>query len=265
MHRIIITISQVAKEDIFMKFNIRCGRWIFSPDLLSATFTLLLICLFVYLGCWQLHRAEEKGILKKQLESRIKEPALLVVPLSDTKTLENVRYRRLQATGVFLNNKQILLDNQILEKRIGYRVITPFLTAANKILLVDRGWIPMGKHRNDLPIIEPSLGKVSIEGMINQFANGIRLSGTISTTSTFPRVVQLIDFKELSTILAFDVLPFILQLRQPSSLTFSIPTVSFGISESRHLGYAVQWLGLALAAFMYYLIHWSSIEKCHTK
>jgi len=244
------TINPVARDEIFMKVSIRCGQWMFSPGLISSFFTLLLIPLFVYLGFWQLQRFDQKSTLKETLESRINEPMLSLGALQiQHSDLEPFRYRRLQVNGIFLNENQILLDNQIFKGRVGFRVITPLLTQENTIILVDRGWIALQKSRSDLPSIPPILGKTSVVGIINQLSSGLQLMNKtkISSDPHWPMIVQRIDFKELSLILAHETLPFILQVDNAN-------TIKFGIPASRHLGYAVQWFGMAAALLIYYLV-----------
>src|SRR5579872_3651808 len=132
-----------------LRFTVRLGPWTFIPGLYSSIATVLLITLFVYLGFWQIGRGAEKQNLQNKLENRIKLAILQEQDILVQKpNWETLRYRQIQLTGKFLNEKQILLDNQILEGRVGYRVITPLELQDNKtILLIDRGWIPFGKTR----------------------------------------------------------------------------------------------------------------------
>lgn len=253
----------VTRDDVFMKLNFRCGPWVFSPGLVSSFFTLLLVPLFVYLGCWQFDRGREKTQQQETLEHRMKEPiakgisalmASLPKPtLLQSSIIETLRYKRLEATGIFLNDKQILLDNQIFEGRIGYRILTPLLLQDSKILLVDRGWIPMGKNRNELPIVPAIPGKISVVGMVNQYSHGLQLKHFAPVVS-WPFVTQQIDFKMLSDFLGQEVYPFILQVSSSDPLGFQVPPPSFGIPAKRHLGYAMQWLVMAFAVFVYYVV-----------
>lgn len=256
-----MTINAVARDDVFMKLNIPCGLWIFSPGLVSSLFTLLLVPLFVYLGLWQCSRYQEKKHLIEKLESRMSEPVLnshdLPRDIHKPQEMENYRFRRLKITGTFLNNKQILLDNQLFEKRVGFRVITPLLTSDHQIWLVDRGWIPMGNSRQTLPPIPSIKGTITVVGAINQFAQGLVLSTHKKSPpiqNNWPRIVQLIDYKELSVDFKVEIPNFVIQLNQSDPLAFRMPAYSLGIPASRHLGYAVQWFGLAIATLIYYLV-----------
>ncbi len=236
------------------------GRWIFSPGLTSSISTLLFILLFVYLGFWQTSRYSEKLNLQKKLEDKIKSPILKFTPLFIEKILtkedwEKIRYSQLQITGQFINTHHILLDNQTLNGQVGYRVITPFLpTSSSKMILVDRGWIPLSKNRDLLPAFTPILGTVTLHGMMNNPTSpGLQLKKIQPVPNIWPLRVQSVDFEELSVMLKTHLYPFMLQLNPGDRYGFKIPIQFFTTSATRHLGYAIQWFTLALASLIYYL------------
>src|SRR5690606_22816052 len=52
-------------------------------------------------------------------------------------------YQPLSASGRYLADRQFLIDNMILDGRVGYFVITPFQFSRDEpLLLVNRGWLP---------------------------------------------------------------------------------------------------------------------------
>jgi len=83
------------------------GQWAFSPGLISSLVTVLLFPLFVYLGTWQLHRAEEKRQQQYDLETRPQAPALKLSAVLQ-QTPQTIRYRQLQVRGVFFKPAAIL-------------------------------------------------------------------------------------------------------------------------------------------------------------
>lgn len=240
-------------------------------------FTLLLVAAFVYLGVWQLNRWQEKSALIAKFESRAKEPILLGTheflqgfASKIQNVLKDFRFRRLEVSGTLLKN-HFLLDNQIYNKQVGFRVLSPLLTADQHIILLDRGWVPLGKNRDDLPKIEEKNGKITVVGIINQPSQGLKLAAF--SNDKWPKIIQAIEFQTLGKMLSLNIpntsnissvsnipinpntiLPFILQLEPEQSLSYRVPPISFGIPVSRHLGYAVQWFCLAIAAMVYFLI-----------
>lgn len=235
-------------------FTVQLKAFIFKPSLASSLVTLLILPLLVYLGVWQLSRWEEKKILQQTVEQR-----LLAAPRPFSQPVINdiPRFSRITVTGSFLNDHQILLDNQMYKGQAGYHVYTPFLpTGETKLLLINRGWIPLGSTRKDLPKIAPVVGTVTLTGIINQPTSGLQLDNpTPKPAITWPFVAQSIDFAALSSLLNRACFPFILQLTEENPTVGFIPApISQGISANRHLGYAVQWFTMAVVAGFYYLV-----------
>lgn len=254
-------INTVANVDGFMKkLTLQLGRWTFTPGWVSCLTTLLLIPLFVYLGFWQLDRYHEKLNNQQALVSRMNAPMIHCISPDVTELDPLLRYRQLQITGHFLNEYQIYLDNQIAQGQVGYRVITPFQPSGqSKILLIDRGWIPLGKSRNELPIIKPVLSEQTLVGTINLPANGLQLNNLFSKTPektinqiSWPLRTQRIAFLNLESLLLQKLYPFILQLNPQDPMGFNIQAITFNPTPNRHLGYAIQWLVMAIAVLIYY-------------
>ncbi len=256
-----IKISIVAIEAEFMKaFTLQIGQWCFKPGLISSLVTLLLIPLFVHLGIWQLERWQEKLQQQRILESRLNEniwqfdeliPDNIDIPQD---YLNALRYRQVQVEGYFLNHRQILLDNQIVNGQAGYHVITPFQPKSHHpILLIHRGWIPMGLSRETIPIIEPIAIPIALVGSIQQpLRRGIVWQKPAHSLEEWPLRIPQIDFQALSHLLSQEVFPFIVQLRPNDPKGFQTEPISLQLPADRHLGYAIQWFMIAVAAFIYY-------------
>lgn len=234
------------------------GPFEFKPGITGTAITVLLISLFVQLGMWQLGRMAEKQTLTQNLKHRTESD---VIEFSDkegqmiNKDLESFRFHPLQITGSFLEEQDILLDNQIFQGRPGYLVITPFLSNdSNTLILVDRGWIPWGEDRNELPEIPNVPGTVTVTGIINQLPPGLQLAAQEPPMDLWPYRVQGIHYDELSKALKQPVFHFIVQLQKGSPYSFDIGPINFGLPADRHLGYAAQWFTMALAVFIYYLV-----------
>jgi surfeit locus 1 family protein len=76
------------------------------------------------------------------------------------------RFRTVEVRGVFDARAQILIDNRIHEGRAGYHVVTPLALDDGRIVLVNRGWIPGGRSRGELPAVPPPAGEVTVRGQI---------------------------------------------------------------------------------------------------
>lgn len=228
----------------------------------STLITLLLVPLFVYLGLWQWGRMEFKTQLIKQLEENsIANPILFTDLLSFThfsemnSTQENLRFKRIEISGQFFNDKQLLLDNQIFEKKVGYHLITPLLVQHKLIVLIDRGFIPIEESRSHLPTIKPIIGEIKMSGIITKADKPILLNNNFDKTHpTYPLIIQLVDFKELSTLLELPIFPWLVKLSPESSYAYKVGPPNFGLSPKRHLGYALQWFTMAITVIIYFLV-----------
>ena len=61
---------------------------------------------------------------------------------------------------------KILIDNQIDKSKAGYKIFTPFYLNERKLIMIDRGWIPQGNTRNDLPDIAFTSSKIRVVGTL---------------------------------------------------------------------------------------------------
>lgn len=217
------------------------------PHLLPMAAAGVLVVLFVSLGVWQLHRAQEKQAYLAEMAAREHEaPVPLPVGLHDP---EDWRYRRVLAEGRYDPSMQFLLDNQVLDGRVGYRVLTPLrIEGRPEAVLVDRGWVPAAADRRELPEVGVNDGWRRILGTVYvPYGRGFRLGPVTDESVVWPRRIQYLDFEALERMLPYPLAPYVIRLdpAQPAGFTRRWPTAPF--SPDRHLGYAVQWFALAAA------------------
>ncbi len=234
----------------------------FTPTLVGTVLAVVGVAIFVSLGMWQLRRAEQKQALQTSFE-RGQE-------VTSTVTSENIatlpRYQRVRTRGHYLNARQILLDNMpSAEGRPGYRVLTPFALETGGHLLVDRGWIPMGDRRTDLPQLEVDETPREINGLLDELPRpGLRLEeGVLEANGTWPRVLNFPELDTIERALSMRVAPHIVLLdpSEPDGFQRAWQVLTrFG--PERHVGYAVQWFVFALVAIIIYVsLSWRRAEQ----
>lgn len=70
--------------------------------------------------------------------------------------IEDIIWHHVTISGEFLNDKNIILDNQVVQEKVGFLIYTPFkILDSNRTILVNRGWYPLSNSRNDVPNIPP--------------------------------------------------------------------------------------------------------------
>lgn len=236
-------------------FNLVIFRYHFAPSLLSILLLLLILPLLFRLGIWQLDRAAEKKYLQNIYNARIQAaPIQLADANNSTKDLQ---YYSALVTGVFDNAHQFLLDNKVYQHQVGYEVLTPFiLRTGDKAILVNRGWIPQGKSRNQLPEIKPILGEVTLQGLINMPPKkSFQLGNQMSINEiAWPRQLQQIDFAQISASTHYAFFPFVLLLKADQLYGFKRDWSPMNFKVSVHYGYAFQWFALATTLVFIFII-----------
>lgn len=212
---------------------------------LAASLVLCLFAVLLGLGFWQLQRAEEKRILLETWRaSRNTEARPLQMGLEG----KGPRFQRVRVTGRYDAAHQYLLDNRIQENRLGYEVLTPLrIAGSGEVILVNRGWLPAGRSREDLPRIPTPDGAVEVTGhLVGPPQTGLRLGPPDPGRGRWPKVIQYLKPSRVSEQLGSPVVSRVIQLDPEADHGFRRDwgaPVSFG--PERHIGYAVQWFALA--------------------
>lgn len=205
-----------------------------------AIFAAVLICLLCYLGCWQLSRAEQKRQLIATFSQRTDTAPLSVDELVPN---QDLRYYRATLRGQFDNDHTLLLDNKILNGKVGYEVYTPFhVIGLSSPILVDRGFIPLGQDRNTLPAISKIIGTLSLTGLLNLPPTYVSFGDMYEDKKlSYPLRVEYLDLKKQN------IFPYILMLKPKDPLAFETEWKAVvTMPPERHIGYAIQWFALAL-------------------
>lgn len=240
---------------------VRIGGVVFRPGLRPTVVTFLLLALLVSLGFWQLNRADQKRELLTAYGDR---PVDAPVRLDeDFRFGPDWRFRRAEAQGRFDTAHQFLLDNRVHRGRAGYFVLTPLrLAPSGPAILVNRGWVPQGATREDLPALPVPDGDdvVTIEGLIDFPPERVFALGEGEDRDPgWPKVLQRVRLPLQAEQLGVSLLPALLLLdpAHPAGFVRDWHPVVFG--PERHVGYAVQWFALALVLSVLYL--WVNIER----
>lgn len=219
------------------------------------------------LGLWQLNRAEEKRSMLALEAASAAAPAVPLEQVLDDIESAATLYTRINLVGEWLPEKQLLWDNRIADGTAGYEVITPFQSSDGNIVLVNRGWVPIGSSRDALPPIVAGVmdGRTwELQGVVTQPSKGLASGPAIEPSETWPKRAQYLDYSAFGNAMNLDIVPALIQSRllgTPIEAPWQFsgnwePTESFG--PSRHLGYAVQWF--ALLATLVFLYLWYEIR-----
>lgn len=231
---------------------LKIGNRLFDPSVFGTFATVLVMAGLVSLGFWQLRRADEKQVLLATLAEGQKSTALLTGANAGSLP----RYQRVTVSGKYSSGQQLLLDNMPSgEGKPGYHVLTPFVLEDGAVLLVDRGWVPVGSDRSVLPEVAVGEAPRELGGVLDGLPQpGMRM-GTPEVPATWPKVLNFPERAHLTAVYGERLLEPILLLDGNAADGFErLWAARFGFDPRRHVGYAIQWFGLGLALLAIYLI-----------
>ena len=117
-------------------------------------FSLLGFLALIALGLWQLERREWKEALLADLELALSPSAKALDITAAESELNRRDYVRVTLRGRFDNAQERYLFS-VLDGQTGWQVITPFITADRRLVLVNRGFVPDSiKDPRSRPLLE---------------------------------------------------------------------------------------------------------------
>lgn len=224
--------------------------------LLPALAAFVFAGIFCALGFWQLHRAEEKSALQAEYDRRA-----LHVPIALRSTVlpaEALQFFRVEAKGFYERDYQVLLDNRVHHGVAGYHVHTPLRIAGGETrVLVNRGWVPLGADRSQLPIIDPPRGEVTVSGVAVLPRAGFALGTPDALRPDGVTTWQQLDLARYEAETGFALQPIVILLDPQSPAGgFVRDWVRLDAGIAVHQGYAFQWFALA-ATVIVLLGYWT--------
>jgi surfeit locus 1 family protein len=236
--------------------------------------SLFLAGLFSALGLWQIHRAQWKErLLESYRRAAYMQPKDLSGIVSWTENIpsradvsdqqklpQQVLPMRISAIGRYVKHSTLLLDNQIHQGKLGAMVYSLFIPKeSRRAVLVNRGWIALTARRTwetniDLDV---STDEQKITGLLVPPPSvGIRLGEIKTTFDQPPRLQTLIDLDSLRKTITTPIFTGVVMLDAENKGGFLrdwrvLPNT---LTPEKHIGYAIQWFGLALTTLLTYVI-----------
>ncbi|MGI9389535.1 MAG: SURF1 family protein [Boseongicola sp.] len=202
----------------------------------------------ISLGTWQLNRHVWKQEIIAQIEARIDEPPTTLPAIPDS---VRDRFKPVLVQGKFYGRDLFVLTSL---PNIGpvHRLISALMTTDGRQILIDRGWIPA----NHLMRNEPNQS-VEIVG-------NLHWPDEVDSWTPEPDRENGIwfgrDVGQMAHELGTEPLMVIARtVSAPAPIAIPLPLTTTAIPNS-HLGYAIQWYGLAIVwagmtAFLIWRIH----------
>ncbi len=213
-----------------------------------TVFAAICLAVFVQLGFWQLSRETEKQILLAERDAQLEATPISAADLGSEGELNGLR---VQLEGVFTQDYW-LLDNRIVDGTVGFEVLQTFDDLSGKHFLVNRGFVPMGRTRADLPVIPAVPAKVSAVARVYQPSDAqFMLSDDVAADSSVP-IVQSIEVAHLAARQqkGDSLYPFLVRLEDNTAGALPRHWPDTVMMPAQHRGYAVQWFAMAFAVVL---------------
>lgn len=232
---------------------LRVGSLLFRLHPGALLVTLLAIAIMVKLGLWQIDRGLEKqAIMDRHADApHIYQPNAQTIARLEADTRISVR-------ATLDTERYFLIDNQILHGRAGYHVVA-LATAPEfdgEYLPVNLGWVAAGIDRSTFPEITLPEGELALDGRIRIPSSRPFLlqEQTFTPPESWPVRIQFPELNKLREGMRIPLMPVILLLAEDNPLGFPREWPVVVMTPQRHYAYAVQWFGLAIAAFVVFFV-----------
>ncbi len=217
-------------------------------------FAVVIILAMLRLAVWQLDRAEQKQVTLDQVTDRANEAAVKLVSLLKGLDVDKDQYRNVTVNGRYLHKQSIYIDNQVVKGQVGYLVFTPLqFDESDRVVMVNRGWLPVGESRNKLPFIPNPIKLQVLDGRLNTPPAQPPLWN--DDYSVFQdKVWAYLPLDEYAVQMQLKILPLVLELAPTIHDSDSVFKVVRPVINdqwvAKHKGYAFQWLMMAIAFFI---------------
>lgn len=213
------------------------------------------IVAMINLGFWQLRRLDEKQAFNAVIEARYNagpQPLddLLGRVASDDPTADgfaDIEWYPATVTGTYLPDLEFRVTNRSQHGRPGENIVTPLRIDDGRVLLVNRGFVPL-RIETAPP---PPDGEVSVIGRVRRHQE--KGFGQASDATEGPvEYMQRFDIPNIDRRMDVDLEPVYVNVisSQPSNRTdagLPEPVIAPELGEGNHLSYAVQWFIFSVA------------------
>jgi surfeit locus 1 family protein len=229
--------------------------------LISHVLVLTVAVTCVVLGQWQLDQLADIRDRNERSAARLAEPAIDLAALADPGNTAAVdeaelEYRRVEVTGTYRSDEEVLQRNHSYQNQTGFHVLTPLELSDGGVVLVRRGWVPSALSEPPVTEAAPASGEVTVEGVLEAPVGQPGFGPTDPDDGLLRRVFHA-DTTRLDEQVDGSLFPMVLRIDAvPEGAAtlddLPVPPGPPTLDERNHLSYAVQWHAFALIALITY-------------
>jgi len=203
------------------------------------------------LGYWQVQRLHWKEELTARVQARIALAPMQMEDFLDRQMLEdNWPYSPVSATGTFDHAKEVYFYSTGKHGAAGWNVHTPLIMKNNKVLIVNRGFVPFDRKDPATRLQGQVNGEQTITGLVrvpleekpNTFVPDNALEKREFYWRSFPQMKSLMIGEKEQDFVLF----FVDANDEPNPGGLPVGGTTLINFPNNHLQYAITWFGLAL-------------------
>lgn len=204
------------------------------------------------LGTWQIYRLDWKEEMINNIETNMQNSPELVLD----QDFDQLTYKKIIIEGKFDNSKILYLyskyDQGEFKNQEGYYILSPFITANNKFIIVNRGWIDI-KRKNQVPDLLDKTNKV-----IGFVFPEHKDSKFFAKNNFRENIITYIDSNEISNFFNL-ALPhvYIAQINVENK-NFQAKNLNITL-HNNHLQYAIMWYVLCFINTIFFFLSFKKI------
>lgn len=223
-------------------------RWD-RPHISARIIVSLAVLTLIGLGLWQVQRLQWKEALIAEI-ARANEQSPIEGWPNDAASLG---WRRAQLEGEFLYQDEFHLAARYYEGQLGYHILTPFQLEDGRVIVINRGWVPVDKKEaaNRLEGQESGPRVILVQIRTDSDKTFFTPEAEITKNIWFWRDIE--QMRHVSGLKLEAITADLLH----TTPTGGFPIASEGEIRLRndHLGYAIIWFSLALAATVMFVVY----------
>lgn len=231
-----MTVSDGARDYSF----VHSRKWVFGHVI-----ALIAIVVFVNMGLWQIRRLHDKQAFNVILTSRTTvEPQGLDDVLREFgQDQDLLELRHVVVAGEYRPDEEVVLRSQSFNGVSGHHVLTPLDLGDGRVVIIDRGWVPIDLDEPGRQEFAAPSGPVEVEGFLRK--TEVRGSfGPVDPPQGTLTQIARVDTVRLDQQVEGELVSVYVQLagqepEQDGNLPALVPLPQ--PSEGPHRGYAAQW------------------------
>jgi cytochrome oxidase assembly protein ShyY1 len=216
-----------------------CPRWIGFHLLVVVG-----IVAMVNLGLWQLRRLDERrdfnAVVEERYDAAPRPIDAVLMPDTDP---DDVEWQPVTATGTYRPDGTIRIVNRSQNGFAGDNIVVPMDLGDGRVLLVNRGFLPLG-----LDVPPAPRGEITVTGRLRPSQE--RRTGQLTDPADGVLTeAQRVDIERLAPQIDGELVPMYVDVveSRPADAPELEPVAAPDLTEGPHLSYAVQWFTFSVA------------------